>query len=148
MYKIKLNEHVSTIPTIGFNVETVEPKNGLSFTVWDVGGQEKIRRLWEHYYANSDGLIFVVDSNDPARMEEAREELMGIVKHDRMLHVPVVVFAIAMMSAGAEDATSTAVAGFPSSTTAASSCACCSTEFKAKLQNKQNATNGRCCIRM
>ena len=93
MYKIKLNEHVSTIPTIGFNVETVEPKNGLSFTVWDVGGQEKIRRLWEHYYANSDGLIFVVDSNDPARMEEAREELMGIIKDDRMRHVPVVVFA-------------------------------------------------------
>ena len=39
LYKLKLNETVSTIPTIGFNVETVKPCNGLEFTVWDVGGQ-------------------------------------------------------------------------------------------------------------
>ena len=55
LYKIKLNECVSTIPTIGFNVETVQPYKGISFTVWDVGGQEKIRRLWEHYYQNTEG---------------------------------------------------------------------------------------------
>ena len=42
LYKLKLNETVSTIPTIGFNVETVSPCKGLTFTVWDVGGQEKI----------------------------------------------------------------------------------------------------------
>ena len=33
----------------GFNVETVEYKN-ISFTVWDVGGQDKIRPLWRHYF--------------------------------------------------------------------------------------------------
>ena len=49
MYKLKLGEVVTTIPTIGFNVETVEYKN-ISFTVWDVGGQDKIRPLWRHYY--------------------------------------------------------------------------------------------------
>merc|ERR1712226_1037887 len=49
LYKLKLGEVVTTIPTIGFNVETVEYKN-LSFTVWDVGGQDKIRPLWRHYY--------------------------------------------------------------------------------------------------
>lgn len=32
---------------LGFNVETVEYKN-ISFTVWDVGGQDKIRPLWRH----------------------------------------------------------------------------------------------------
>ncbi|CAL9765482.1 unnamed protein product [Musa acuminata subsp. burmannicoides] len=42
LYKLKLGEIVTTIPTIGFNVETVEYKN-ISFTVWDVGGQDKIR---------------------------------------------------------------------------------------------------------
>jgi len=36
----------------------------ISFTVWDVGGQDKIRPLWRHYYQNTQGLIFVVDSND------------------------------------------------------------------------------------
>jgi GTPase SAR1 family protein len=52
---VKLNEAVCTIPTIGFNVETVTPGKGLSFTVWDVGGQERIRQLWKHYYQNTDG---------------------------------------------------------------------------------------------
>jgi small GTP-binding protein len=47
LYKLKLGEIVTTIPTIGFNVETVEYKN-ISFTVWDVGGQDKIRPLWRH----------------------------------------------------------------------------------------------------
>merc|ERR1712032_779553 len=45
LYKLKLGEIVTTIPTIGFNVETVEYKN-ICFTVWDVGGQDKIRPLW------------------------------------------------------------------------------------------------------
>merc|ERR1712182_60385 len=68
LYKLKLGEVVTTIPTIGFNVETVEYKN-ISFTVWDVGGQDKIRPLWRHYYQNTQGLIFVVDSNDRDRIE-------------------------------------------------------------------------------
>ena len=55
LYKLKLNETVCTIPTIGFIVETVTPVKGLAFTVWDVGGQDKIRPLWRHYYQNADG---------------------------------------------------------------------------------------------
>ncbi|KAG1327649.1 ADP-ribosylation factor [Cocos nucifera] len=74
LYKLKLGEIVTTIPTIGFNVETVEYKN-ISFTVWDVGGQDKIRPLWRHYFQNTQGLIFVVDSNDRDRVVEARDEL-------------------------------------------------------------------------
>ena len=50
LYKLKLGEIVTTIPTIGFNVETVEYKN-MSFIVWDVGGQKKIRPQWRHYLA-------------------------------------------------------------------------------------------------
>lgn len=52
LYKLKLGEVVTTIPTIGFNVETVDYKN-VSFTVWDVGGQDKIRPLWRHYFQNT-----------------------------------------------------------------------------------------------
>lgn len=57
LYKIKLNENVHTIPTIGFNVETVEPVKGISFTVWDIGGQDKIRPLWRYYFQNTEGII-------------------------------------------------------------------------------------------
>ena len=70
LYKLKLNEAVSSIPTIGFNVETVSPVKNVSFTVWDVGGQDKIRPLWKHYFHNTEGLVYVVDSADRERFNE------------------------------------------------------------------------------
>ncbi|CAF1371813.1 unnamed protein product [Didymodactylos carnosus] len=93
LYKIKLNENLQTIPTIGFNVETVQPCRGVSFTVWDVGGQDKIRQLWKHYYQGTEGLIYVVDSNDRERIAESKSELHEILKSPEMTHVPIVVIA-------------------------------------------------------
>jgi len=92
LYKLKLGEVVTTIPTIGFNVETVEYKN-ISFTVWDVGGQDKIRPLWRHYYQNTQGLIFVVDSNDRDRIEDAKEEMNKMLNEDEMRDAALLVFA-------------------------------------------------------
>ncbi|XP_045700925.1 ADP-ribosylation factor 1-like [Phyllostomus hastatus] len=92
LYKLKLGEIVTTIPTIGFNVETVEYKN-ISFTVWDVGGQDKIRPLWRHYFQNTQGLIFVVDSNDRERVNEAQEELMRMLAEDELRDAVLLVFA-------------------------------------------------------
>ena len=69
------------ISLLGFNVETVEYKN-ISLTVWDVGGQDKIRPLWRHYFTNTQGLIFVVDSNDRERIGEAAAELKKMVRYD------------------------------------------------------------------
>ncbi|VAH17618.1 unnamed protein product [Triticum turgidum subsp. durum] len=57
----------------GFNVEKVQYKN-VVFTVWDVGGQEKLRPLWRHYFNNTDALIYVVDSLDRDRIGRARAE--------------------------------------------------------------------------
>ena len=76
----------------GFNVETVEYKN-ISFTVWDVGGQDKIRPLWRHYYQNTQGLIFVTDSNDVDRMTDAREELHKMVNEAELREAVILVFA-------------------------------------------------------
>merc|ERR1711988_745688 len=92
LYKLKLGEVVTTIPTIGFNVETVDYRN-ISFSVWDVGGQDKIRKLWRHYYQNTQGLIFVVDSNDRERIDDAREELSKILSEDEMRDAVLLVFA-------------------------------------------------------
>ncbi|KAK2915468.1 uncharacterized protein [Channa argus] len=92
LYKLKLSEVVTTIPTIGFNVETVEYKN-ISFTVWDVGGQTIIRPLWRHYFINTQGLIFVVDSNDPERIKEAADELHKMLEEDQLRNVALLVFA-------------------------------------------------------
>ncbi|KAJ2910346.1 hypothetical protein GGI21_000968 [Coemansia aciculifera] len=92
LYKLKLGEIVTTIPTIGFNVETVEYKN-ISFTVWDVGGQDKIRPLWRHYFQNTQGIIFVVDSNDRDRITEARDELQRMLSEDELRNAHLLVFA-------------------------------------------------------
>jgi ADP-ribosylation factor protein 1 len=92
LYKLKLGEIVTTIPTIGFNVETVEYKNS-QFTVWDVGGQDKIRPLWRHYFQNTQGIIFVVDSNDRDRIVEAREELQRMLNEDELRDAILLVFA-------------------------------------------------------
>ncbi|CAK8694858.1 ADP-ribosylation factor 1-like [Clavelina lepadiformis] len=93
LYKLKLDRLVKTIPTIGFNVETVSVGKGLTFTVWDVGGQTKLRRLWRHYYQDAAGLIFVVDSADPSRFNEAKEELLGVIADDQMSQIPVMILA-------------------------------------------------------
>ena len=92
LYKLKLGEVVATIPTIGFNVETVSYKN-VSFTVWDVGGQDRIRPLWRHYYQDVDGVIYVVDSNDRDRMDIAKSELEKMLSEVELRNACVLVYA-------------------------------------------------------
>jgi len=80
------------MPTIGFNVETV--KIGKSnMLVWDIGGQEKIRGLWRHYYQNTDALVYVVDAADTERVEEAAEEMKRVLDDDLMRDVAILVYA-------------------------------------------------------
>merc|ERR1711998_5410 len=73
LYKYKLGEIVTTIPTIGFNVESIKYKS-FDFTMWDVGGQEKLIPLWRHYYQNTQLLIWVADSSDRDRIDCAKNE--------------------------------------------------------------------------
>ena len=92
LYVTKLGEVVTTIPTIGFNVETLQYRK-LTLTAWDVGGRDKIRPLWRHYYANTSGLVFVVDSNDLERISEARDELHKLSSEDELRDLPILIFA-------------------------------------------------------
>lgn len=92
LYRLKLGQNVTTIPTVGFNVETVTFKN-VKFNVWDVGGQEKIRPLWRHYYTGTQGLIFVIDCADRERMDEAKQELHRIINDREMKDVVILIFA-------------------------------------------------------
>jgi len=92
LYKLHIGEVLSTVPTIGFNVEKVQYKN-VQFTVWDVGGQEKLRPLWRHYFNNTDGLIYVVDSLDRERVEKAASEFKQIIEDPLMRNSVILVFA-------------------------------------------------------
>jgi ADP-ribosylation factor protein 1 len=92
LYKLQLNETVSTVPTIGFNVETIQYKN-VNFAIFDVGGQDKIRSLWKHYYHDLNAVIFVVDSNDKERVDEAKDELHKMMSEEQLKDVILLVFA-------------------------------------------------------
>ncbi|CAF1456886.1 unnamed protein product [Adineta steineri] len=75
LYRLKLEETITSISTIGFNAETINYKN-ISFTIWDVGG-----------------LIFVVDSNDRERIGETSEELQRMLEDDELKRVSLLIFA-------------------------------------------------------
>ncbi|XP_045190144.2 ADP-ribosylation factor 1-like [Mercenaria mercenaria] len=92
LYTLKLGEVVTTIPTIGFNVETLHFKN-VDITAWDVGGRDKIRPLYRHYYQNTQGLVYVLDSNDTERVNDALDELFTVLKDDELRGIPVLVLA-------------------------------------------------------
>eukprot|EP00056_Hartaetosiga_gracilis_P013213 m.216692 g.216692 ORF g.216692 m.216692 type:complete len:180 (+) comp13809_c1_seq1:271-810(+) len=107
LYKLKLGEVISTMPTIGFNVETVAYKS-LNMTVWDVGGQTKIRPLWKYYYNNTDAVIFVCDSTDKERFEEAKQELHGLLDSDELRNAHLLVYANKQDCPGANDTSTVA----------------------------------------
>ena len=92
LYQLKMGETVKTIPMIGFNVETIDYKN-FKFTIWDVGGQDKIKNLWKFYYENTDGLMFVVDSSNIDRIEGAAGELKKLLAEEQLKDCPVLVYA-------------------------------------------------------
>ncbi|CAG8450998.1 6855_t:CDS:2 [Ambispora leptoticha] len=92
LYRFQIGEVVTTIPTIGFNVETVTYKN-IKFQVWDLGGQTSIRPYWRCYYANTDAVIYVVDSVDRDRINTAREELHAMLEEEELRESALLVFA-------------------------------------------------------
>ena len=72
--------------------------------MWDVGGQDKIRPLWRHYFQNTQGLIFVVDSNDSNRIDAARDELHRMLAEDHLRDAALLVFANKQDAKGALNA--------------------------------------------
>ncbi|XP_058503448.1 ADP-ribosylation factor-like 4aa [Solea solea] len=97
LYRLQFNEFVNTVPTKGFNAEKVKVSLGghgtMTFHFWDVGGQEKLRPLWKSFTRCRDGIIFVVDSVDAERLEEAKTELHKIAKTADNQGVPLLVVA-------------------------------------------------------
>uniref|UniRef100_A0A2K6SL65 ADP ribosylation factor like GTPase 1 n=1 Tax=Saimiri boliviensis boliviensis TaxID=39432 RepID=A0A2K6SL65_SAIBB len=82
LYRLQVEEVVTTIPTIGFNVETVTCKN-LKFKVWDLGGQTSIRPYWRCYYSNTDAVIYV-DSCDRDRIGISKSELVAMLEEEEL----------------------------------------------------------------
>eukprot|EP00470_Lotharella_oceanica_P011548 CAMPEP_0170189212 /NCGR_PEP_ID=MMETSP0040_2-20121228/46265_1 /TAXON_ID=641309 /ORGANISM="Lotharella oceanica, Strain CCMP622" /LENGTH=119 /DNA_ID=CAMNT_0010436709 /DNA_START=1 /DNA_END=357 /DNA_ORIENTATION=- len=84
-------------PTAGLQVENfrLDQLRGIKCTMWDMSGSGKYRNLWEHYYKDCNGVIFVIDSADEKRLTEVRDEISQMINHDHMGKngVPVLFFA-------------------------------------------------------
>jgi len=84
LYRLQVDEAIgNTVPTIGFNVETLVFRN-IKFQVWDLGGQSSIRPFWRCYFPNTDAIIFVVDSADVERLDIARQELHALLVEEEL----------------------------------------------------------------
>ena len=66
---------------------------GAQVVFWDLGGQSKMRSIWERYYNSADAVVFVVDSTDRIRLNEAKREVEGVIQHDVLQRVPIIIFA-------------------------------------------------------
>lgn len=96
LYKLKHNTCVSTVPTIGFNVEMLEARKNrrkIAITIWDVGGQGNMRDHWPNFYQNAGAIVFVVDSADQERLNEAQRELERTLRNDELRGRPLILLA-------------------------------------------------------
>uniref|UniRef100_A0A7S0L2X1 ADP-ribosylation factor-like protein 2 n=1 Tax=Coccolithus braarudii TaxID=221442 RepID=A0A7S0L2X1_9EUKA len=94
-------EDISFIsPTLGFNIKTLEYR-GFKLNVWDVGGQTSLRSYWRNYFEQTDGLVWVVDSADRARLHDCKAELQLLLQQERLAGASLLVFANKQDIAGA-----------------------------------------------
>ena len=88
-----IGEDITSIsPTLGFNIKTI-PFGAFRLDLWDVGGQKSLRSYWRNYFESTDGLVWVVDSTDRARLGDCREELHKLLLEERLQGAALLVFA-------------------------------------------------------
>lgn len=101
LFQFKIGKAVNAIPTIGFNVESIQNKN-IKLNIWDTGGGDKIKELYHHYYPDTKVLIFVIDSSDKVRINKAKELLNRALFHKELKDAIFLILAnkkdIAVMS--------------------------------------------------
>ena len=79
-------------PTIGYEYEELQ-FNNVNLKVWDLSGQENFRTVWKHYYVGVRGIVFVIDSSEADKIENARDELHKIMSEVELAGVPVCILA-------------------------------------------------------
>ena len=90
--RLHLNDVEPTVPTVGFNVEQVT-FNNLKLQVWDLGGQTGLRPYWRCYYADTNAVVYAIDSADKDRLDVARQELELMLQEEELKGAPLLVLA-------------------------------------------------------
>ena len=89
LYQMQCGEVKVTVPTLGFNVESVNYEN-LTFQMWDLGGQSEIRPYWKCYYPKTNAVVFVIDSSDKERIDIAKQELF-LTDRNQILYIFLII---------------------------------------------------------
>ena len=92
LYQMQFGESKVTVPTLGFNVETVKYQN-LTFQMWDLGGQSELRPYWRCYFPKTNAIVFVIDSIDKDRLDVVKQELFLLIKEEDLQGVPIAILA-------------------------------------------------------
>ncbi|KAF0035476.1 hypothetical protein F2P81_013234 [Scophthalmus maximus] len=78
--------------TVGLNIGTINVGNA-RLMFWDLGGQDELQSLWDKYYAESHGVIYVIDSTDEERLSESKEAFEKMISSETLEGVPLLVLA-------------------------------------------------------
>ncbi|XP_059469114.1 ADP-ribosylation factor-like protein 13B [Neocloeon triangulifer] len=81
-----------TVPTIGFSCTVIQAKRS-QVKVYDLGGLPNIRGIWDKYFADVHGVIYVVDASQIDRLEESKAELEKLISHEKIKGKPVLLLA-------------------------------------------------------
>ena len=92
LYQMQFGESKVTVPTLGFNVETVKYEN-LTFQMWDLDGQSELRPYWRCYFPKTNAIVFVIDSIDKDRLDVVKQELFLVIKEEDLQGVPIAILA-------------------------------------------------------
>lgn len=92
LYRLSIGQLVKTSPTIGSNVEEISYEN-VKFQAWDLGGQESMRSVWDMYYMNTDGVIYVIDSNDADNYEESKAQFYKVLQNEALKNAVILILA-------------------------------------------------------
>ncbi|CAM9277281.1 unnamed protein product, partial [Ectocarpus fasciculatus] len=79
-------------PTIGMNLAKIKYK-GNQVVIWDLGGQTKMRKVWESYYTEANAVVFIVDSADTSRLQDVKNAFGEACANDILAHTPVLFIA-------------------------------------------------------
>lgn len=88
--------------TVGYSSSQVQLRK-CNVTISDLGGGSRIRGIWNNYYAESHGVIFVVDSSEIETINECKEELHRVLQDNRIKGKPIIIFANKQDSEDARD---------------------------------------------
>ena len=91
LYRLSLGQLVQTTPTIGSNVDEIS-YNNVKLQAWDLGGQESTRSVWDVYFANTDAIIYVIDTHD-TNYEESKNQFYKLLENEALKNTIILIYA-------------------------------------------------------